>query len=127
MSCHLCAFCDEKGISLETVFVIVIFLTLLSETIQEKIKNHHRFVGSCLVSTVSRHVRSTQKEQINIHMVAWVSNKYLKITEFEGTEVSPNQILCCSLPMGSRGAPILLSLQIGHGWTDRRPCVTLWK
>ena len=31
------------------------------------------FVGSCLVSTVSRHVRSTQKEHINIHMVERLS------------------------------------------------------
>ena len=27
------------------------------------------FVGSCPVSTVSRHVRSTQKEHIHIHKV----------------------------------------------------------
>ena len=43
--------------------VIIIFLTLSSETIQEKRKNHYSFVASCPVSAVFRHVRSTQKEQ----------------------------------------------------------------
>ena len=43
--------------------MVTIFLTLLSETIQDKRKNQYSFVGSCLVSTVFRHVRSTQKEQ----------------------------------------------------------------
>ena len=54
---------------IETILVIIIFLTILSETIQEKRKNHYSFVGSCLVSTVSRHVRSTQKEQFHNHKV----------------------------------------------------------
>ena len=34
-------------------------------------ENHCSFVGSCPVSTVSRHVPSTQKEHTNIHR--WVS------------------------------------------------------
>ena len=55
---------------IETILVIIIFLNLLSETIQEKRKNHSSFVGSCLVSTVSRHVRYPQKEHINNHKVA---------------------------------------------------------
>ena len=60
--------CDGQGINfIETVLVIIIFLTLLSETIQEKRKNHDSFAVSCLVSVVSRHVRSTQKEHINNH------------------------------------------------------------
>ena len=50
-----------------TIFVITIFLTLLPETIQEKRKNHYTRVCSCLVSTVSRHVRSTRKKHIDTH------------------------------------------------------------
>ena len=42
---------------------------LMSETIQEKRIIAVFFVVSCLVSTVSRHARSTQKEHINIHKV----------------------------------------------------------
>ena len=42
---------------------------LLSETIQENGKNHCGFVVSCLVSTVSHHVPSKQKEHINNHKV----------------------------------------------------------
>ena len=69
MRCHLCAL-GRKRDFIETILLIIIFLTLLSETIQENRKNHHSFVGSCLVSTVSRHVRSTQKEHINDRKVA---------------------------------------------------------
>ena len=43
--------------------------TSLSEAIQEKKKNRDSFVGSCPVSTASRHVRSTQKEHVINHMV----------------------------------------------------------
>ena len=35
----------------------------MSVTIPEKSKKHCSFVGSCLVSSVFRNVRSTQKEQ----------------------------------------------------------------
>ena len=46
------------------------------------------------------------------------SNKDLKVTEIDGTTVSPSQTLwpmCFSLPGGSRGASSLLSLRVGHG------------
>ena len=56
--------CDAKRDLIETILVVIISLTSLSETIQKK-KNHCSFVGSCLVSTVFRHVWSTQKEQLN--------------------------------------------------------------
>ena len=45
---------------METILVIIIF---------EKRKNHYSFVGSCLVPSVFRHVRSTLKERINSHKV----------------------------------------------------------
>ena len=61
--------CDEKREFIETVLVIIIFLNLLSDTIQEKRNNHYSFVGSCQVSTVFRHVRSPLKEHINNHRV----------------------------------------------------------
>ena len=65
----MCVLCDGKRNIIETILVISIFLTLLSETIQEKRKNHCSFVGSCLVSTVSRHVRLTEKEHTHNHKV----------------------------------------------------------
>ena len=49
----------------ESILVVTIFLTSLSETIQEVTEFITVFVGSCRVSAVSRHVRSAQKEQIN--------------------------------------------------------------
>ena len=53
------------------------------------------------------------------HFFCWpgVSNKYLKMTEVEGTKVSSNQTLwpmCCSLPMGFLGASSSLSPQTEH-------------
>ena len=42
----------KKGSFIETILVIIIFLTFLSETIQVKRENHHSFVGSCQVSAV---------------------------------------------------------------------------
>ena len=61
--------CDERDFT-ETFLVVVIFLTSMSETVQER-KNALQFlwVGSCRMSTAFRHVRSTQKEQINNHKV----------------------------------------------------------
>ena len=47
-----------------------LFLTLLAETIQEKGKNQYSCVRSCLVSTVSRHVRFTQEEHVHINQPA---------------------------------------------------------
>ena len=59
----------EKGLHWDYPCCHHIILTSLSQTIEERRKNHTVFVGSCLVSTVSHHVRSTQKERIHIHKV----------------------------------------------------------
>ena len=59
---------EGKGISVRLYLLSSNhLLTSLSETIQEKRKNHYGFVCLCPVSTVSRHVPSTQKEYVNIH------------------------------------------------------------
>ena len=52
----------------ETILAITILLTLFVRDNPEKRKNHCSFVGSCPVSTASRHVWFTQKENINIYM-----------------------------------------------------------
>ena len=53
----------------ESILVVIIFLTSLSETIQERKNSLQFLVGSCLVSIVFRHVRSTPKERSNNHKV----------------------------------------------------------
>ena len=65
--CHLCVLRRQRDF-IETILVIIIFLTHLSKTTQER-KNHCNVCGFCQVSTVSRHVRSTQTEHINNHNV----------------------------------------------------------
>ena len=63
LRCHWCALRRKKSSSFEDYPCNHHLPDPLSETIQEKRKNHYSFVGSCPVSIVFRHVRSTQKEQ----------------------------------------------------------------
>ena len=51
-----------------TIFVVIIFLTFCQRRSKNR-ENHHSFVCSCQVSALFRHVRSTQKEQLNNHIV----------------------------------------------------------
>ena len=51
-----------------TILVVIIFLTFCQRRSKNR-ENHYSFVGSCQVSAVFRHVRSTQKEQFNYHIV----------------------------------------------------------
>ena len=82
--------CDEKDLT-ETVLVVIIFLTFLSETIQER-KN-------CPVSAVFRHVRSAQKEQINNHNGLLLKMRSLYVsTRFVSSGVT------CSCALASRSS-----------------------
>ena len=62
MKCHLRALCREMDL-IETILVIIIFLTLVSKTIQEK-GIITVFVVSYLMSFVSHHVRGLHRENI---------------------------------------------------------------
>ena len=64
----MCVLFDGKWISLRLSLLSSYHPDLLVRDDPREKKNHFSFVGSCLVSTVSRHVRSTQKEHIHNHM-----------------------------------------------------------
>ena len=60
---------DEKGSSLRLSLLLSSSWPPCQRRSKKKRQNHYSFVGSCLVSSVFRHVRSTQKEQFNNHKV----------------------------------------------------------
>ena len=91
----------------KTLLVMVILLTFLSETIQKK-EFLTIVLGSCLVSTVFCHVRSTQKEQINNH-----SGCHLSLSA-----VSSTYALARRWPGKGRSAPVALGGSLGCGVSE---------
>ena len=74
-----CAILRKKGAHV-TILVVIMFLACCQRRSRNR-KNHHSFVGSCPVWTVFRHVRSTQKEQFNNHMVRGCSTETCHVTK----------------------------------------------